>query len=547
MRSRAVIALAVLSGALVTGGWLLQRGLTGGDAPAARATVFDEVMTHVQRDFVDSIPESQLYVKAAAGMVDGLGDPYSAYLPPGQLHSLNEATSGSYAGLGVQVDVRDGWITIIAPLPGSPAERAGVQAGDRVVSIDGRPTNGWTLEQTSRALRGAPGTAVALGVERPGVDARLSFRVVRQDIHVASVRHPIMLNDRVGYVDLTIFSDSSADELRNAIAALRRRGMKTLIFDLRSNPGGLLEQGVGIAGLFLDRDQTIVSMRGRTAQMTHDFRNDASQLWPDLSLIALVDGHTASAAEIVAGALQDHDRAVIVGSTTYGKGVAQSVFPLADDAGALKLTTARWFTPSGRSIQKPRADTAGDDAQDGADGASADTARAEPPLSSRAVFHTDSGRTVYGGGGITPDVIVTADSADALLALGRFLGPAIPGFRDALTEDALAVKAAGSVTSPAFTVTPAMRESLWRRLTAKKIPLDRAQFDSLAPQVDRLLGQEIARFVFGPEQAFARTIPGDRAIAAALDLAAGATSEHDLLMKAAARRAAKREDVPPRS
>ena len=547
MRSRAVIALAVLSGALVTGGWLLQRGLTGGDTPAARATVFDEVMTHVQRDFVDSIPESQLYVKAAAGMVDGLGDPYSAYLPPGQLHSLNEATSGSYAGLGVQVDVRDGWITIIAPLPGSPAERAGVQAGDRVVSIDGRPTNGWTLEQTSRALRGAPGTAVALGVERPGVDARLSFRVVRRDIHVASVRHPIMLNDRVGYVDLTIFSDSSADELRNAIAALRRRGMKTLIFDLRSNPGGLLEQGVGIAGLFLDRDQTIVSMRGRTAQMTHDFRNDASQLWPDLSLIALVDGHTASAAEIVAGALQDHDRAVIVGSTTYGKGVAQSVFPLDDSASALKLTTARLFTPSGRSIQKPRADTAGDDAQDGADGASADTARAEPPLSSRAVFHTDSGRTVYGGGGITPDVIVTADSADALLALGRFLGPAIPGFRDALTEDALAVKAAGSVTSPAFTVTPAMRESLWRRLTAKKIPLDRAQFDSLAPQVDRLLGQEIARFVFGPEQAFARTIPGDRAIAAALDLAAGATSEHDLLMKAAARRAAKREDVPPRS
>jgi carboxyl-terminal processing protease len=546
-RARAVIALAVLTGALVTGGWLLQRGLSGGAGLTfGRARLFDDVLTHVERDFVDSIPASQLYIKAATGMVRGLNDPYSAFLPPDQLSALSETTSGSYAGLGVQVDLRDGWIIIIAPLPGSPAERAGIQAGDRIVSLDGQSSSGWTIEQASRALRGTPGTSVALEIERPGVAQQLPFTVVRRDIHVASVRHPVMLDDHVGYVDLAIFSDSSADELRDAIGALRRRGMKTLIFDLRSNPGGLLEQGVGVAGLFLDRGQMIVSMRGRTGQITHDFKNDTRQLWPDLSLITLVDGHTASAAEIVAGALQDHDRAVILGTTTYGKGVAQSVFPLADGAGALKLTTARWFTPLGRSIQKPRADTVAGDDDNGDAVPLRDSAGAGGPLAARAVFHTDAGRVVFGGGGITPDVLVAMDTANGTLAFQRHLGPDIQRFRDALTEDALAVKVAHQVTSPGFAVTPAMRAALWHRLTAKGVTLSRAQFDSAQAQVDQLLGQEIARFVFGSDDAFRRTIPGDHAIAAALDLAAGARSQHDLLVKAAAQRGAKREDAPPR-
>ena len=525
-RSRAVVALTVLTGALVSGGWFLQRGFASDVAPGG-STLFDDVLARVSKSFVDSIPQQTLYLKAAAGMVDGLDDPYSAFLPPDQLHSLNETTSGSYVGLGVQVDVRDGWLIIMAPVPGSPAERAGIQAGDRVVSIDGQSTNGWSLDRASRALRGHPGTTVTLEVERPGVADRLPFHIVRRDIHVASVRHAMMLSDKVGYAGLVIFSDSADDELRNAIGALRRRGMQTLVLDLRGNPGGLLEQGVGVSGMFLNRGQDIVDMRGRTPSATHDIRNQTSQLWPDLSVIVLVDGHTASAAEIVAGALQDHDRALIVGTPTYGKGVAQSVFALGDGAGALKLTTARWFTPSGRSIQKLHADTASDDV---------DSAIARPDTTHR-VYRTDDGRTVYGGGGITPDVLVQPDTANAVLAFQEQLGAGIQKFRDALTETALAVKSAHEVTSADFAVTAAMRDSLWRRVEAKHVGLDRAQFAAASRQIDQLLGAEIARFAFGPDAAFRRQMAGDSVIAVALDLASRAHSEHDLLMEAASRSA----------
>ncbi len=535
-RSRGAVALAVFTVALITGGWFLQRGFSAEATPVSGSALFDHVLARVAASFVDSIPEQTLFVKAAAGMVDGLQDPYSAFLPPDQLHSLNETTSGSYVGLGVQVDVRDGWLMVMAPVPGSPAEKAGIQAGDRVVTIDGQSTSGWNLDRASRALRGTPGTAVSLAVERSGVAERLPFRIVRRDIHVASVRHPLMLSDHVGYVGLAIFSDSSDDELRNAIGALRRRGMQTLVLDLRGNPGGLLEQGVGVSSMFLARGQDIVDMRGRTPGATHDISNRVAQLWPDLSVIVLVDGHTASAAEIVAGALQDHDRGLIVGSPTYGKGVAQSVFSLGDDAGALKLTTARWFTPSGRSIQKLHTDTASDES----DG---DSAIAHPDTT-RAVYRTDAGRTVYGGGGIAPNVIVAADTVNALLAFQEQLGAGVQQFRDALTESALAVKAAHQVTSPDFTVTPAMREALWTAVQSKHIALDRAHFIAAAPQIDQLLGGEIAGFVFGPNAAFRRSMSRDAVVSAALDLASRAHSEHDLLMEAAARSATRGVATP---
>jgi carboxyl-terminal processing protease len=541
MRSRAVVAVAVLAGALGTGGWLLQKGIEHGSVNYVGARLFDDVLAHVANQYVDSIPMSDLYTRAAAGMVDELGDPHSVYLSSRRLGTLTESTTGNYAGLGIQIDVRNGWITIISPLPGSPAERAGIQPGDRIVAVDGKSTEGYTPEEARETLRGPEGSKVSLTVDRPGVEALLSFTVQRAEIHVASVRHPTILANDVGYVDLTIFSESSDSELRAAVDSLRRQGMKTLIFDLRSNPGGLLEQGVAISDLFLDRGQKIVSMRGRAPGTDHDFTDEARELWPDLRLVTLVDGHSASAAEIVAGALQDHDRSVILGSTTYGKGSAQSVFKLGDDAGALKLTTARWYTPSGRSIQKPLADTTGD-----AGSVTTDTL-AEKPLSQRKPYRTDSGRLVYGGGGITPDLIVAnGDSATAMLALWRQVGQDIPAFRDALTKYALAVKARRTVTSPDFTVTPAMREEFWRLARSRGVSVDSAARDSSARAVDRLLGVEVARFVFGSEAAFQRQVKDDRVIGAALELAKGAQSEEELLARAAERRAAKREDVPQR-
>ncbi len=539
MRSRAVIAVAVLAGALGTGGWFLQRGIEHGSISYVGAKLFEDVFAHVASQYVDSIPVSELYTRAAAGMVDGLGDPHSVYLTGQRLGSLTESTTGNYAGLGIQIDVREGWITIISPLPGTPAERAGIQPGDRIVAVDGKSTEGFTSDEAREILRGPEGSSVSITVDRPGVDALLPFALRRAEIHVASVRHPTMLASDVGYVDLTIFSESSDSELRAAVDSLRHEGMKTLIFDLRSNPGGLLEQGVAISDLFLDRGDAIVSMRGRAPGTDRDFTDQTRELWPDLRLITLVDGHSASAAEIVAGALQDHDRSVILGSTTYGKGSAQSVFKLGDDEGALKLTTARWYTPSGRSIQKSLADTG-----DAGGFASPDTL-VEKPLSQRKVYDTDSGRRVYGGGGITPDLIVSnVDSASAMLALWRQVGEHIPAFRDALTRYALSVKARRGVASPEFTVTPAMREAFWRQARSQGVLVDSADWESSARAVDDLLGVEIARFVYGGEAAFRRQASDDRVIGAALDLAAGAKSEDELLARAAERRAAKHEDVP---
>ena len=230
-----------------------------------------------------------------------------------------------------------------------------------------------------------------------------------------------------------------------------------------------------------------------------------------------------------------------MGSTTYGKGSAQSVFKLGDDEGALKLTTARWYTPSGRSIQKLLADTTEDD------GAVSPDTLAEKPLSKREAYRTDSGRLVYGGGGITPDLIVAnVDSASAMLSLWRQVGQDIPAFRDALTKYALSAKARGTVTSRDFTVTPSMRADFWKLARSQGVAIDEADQDSSMRAVDDLLGFEIARFVFGSEAAFQRQVKDDRVIATALELANGARSEQDLLARAAERRAAKREDVPSR-
>ena len=519
-RARAFIVAGTLFGALITGGWLLQRGSrTGAFTEFEGAQLFDNVLRHVQNDFVDSISDSTLYRKSVDGMLYELRDPYSTFLPPDRFARLNETTSGNYAGLGLETDLRDGWLIVVAPLPGGPAERAGLQPGDRIVEIMGKSSKGWTSEEASKALRGKPGTSVTLKIERPGAPAPMEMKLVRSTIHQSAVRRTSMLGDGVGYIDLKAFSDSSAKEMNGAITSLLAHGMKTLVLDLRTNPGGLLNQGVRVSDLFLNPGQKIVSMHGRLPEANREFADTAKQRWPNLPLIVLVDGRSASAAEIVAGALQDHDRALIVGTPTYGKGSAQSVVSFGDQGG-LKLTTARWFTPVGRSITRPRPS---DDESD------------DPPPVQRERFRTDAGRVVYGGGGITPDVI----AGDSVIPIpeGNFihaLGANGGHFRDAVTDYALYVKATHGVNSPDFVVTPAMRDEVWNRMKQRGIDIPRSVFDEGEPLVSRLIGYEIARYVFGSDAEFRRRASVDKALQRALQLAHGAPSENELLRKATA-------------
>ncbi|HEX2602714.1 MAG TPA: S41 family peptidase [Gemmatimonadaceae bacterium] len=520
-RARTIIVAGTLLAALVTGGWLLQRGARTGTFTAYEgAQLFESVFRRVENDYVDPVEDSALYRKSVDGLLYELRDPYTTFLPPDRFARLNETTSGNYAGLGVELDLRDGWLIVVAPLPGGPAERAGLQPGDRIIEIGGKSTKGWTNEEASKAVRGNAGSLVTLKIERPGISAPMELRLQRTTIHQSAVRRTALLGDGVGYIDLKAFSDSTAKELSGAITNLLGRGMKTLVLDMRTNPGGLLTQGVRVSDLFLNPGQRIVSMRGRVPDANRDYADTAAQRWPNLPLMVLVDGRSASAAEIVAGALQDHDRAVIVGTPTYGKGSAQTVVSFGSEGG-LKITTARWFTPAGRSIAR-RQPSDDDDEED------------LPPTTSKR-FRTDAGRSVFGGGGITPDVIagdstVPANEANLMRALGANTGH----FRDAITDYALYLKGTGGVPGPDFVVTPAMREEVWTRMKARGIDIPRSVYDDAEPLVSRLIAFDIARYVFGGDAEFRRRAASDKVLQKALELARGATSEHELLRRATA-------------
>jgi carboxyl-terminal processing protease len=526
IRHKGFVVAAVISAALMSGAWFLQRETEPAGSVYQQARLFDDVLAHVADYYVDSLDERQLYQMAIDGMLDQLHDPYSVFLKPEDFRQLSEATTGNYSGLGIQIDVRDGWITVVAPLPDTPAERAGVQTGDRIVQLDGRSTEGWKQDQAVKELRGPAGTAAELLIRRTGVDKPLTYKLTRATIHIRSVdpRITMMLDDRVGYIALSPVSESSTRDVSQAIDTLLKQGMKSLIFDLRGNPGGLLDQGVAVSDLFLDPGKAIVETRGRAPGSSHEFSDTKPQLWPRLPIVVIVNGGSASAAEIIAGALQDHDRAVLIGTPTFGKGLVQSFWRLTPETG-LKLTTARWFTPSGRTIQRVTRNEAEQEAQVIAAQRGQDT-----KIDSTAVFHTDAGRTIYGGGGIRPDIYVVADTfTTAERGFIRALGDKAPAFRDALTAYAIELKEGNRLPSPNFSVTQAMVDDIVRRMRAKGADLPDSVIAGARTLITQELGYEAARYVFGRSVEFRRRMADDEQIKRALALADRAKSPQDLL------------------
>ena len=523
-RQRVLMTAGVAVAALALSGWLLQRGRPAGGV-YQQARLFDEVLAHVAEYYVDSLDERQLYQMAIDGLLAQLGDPYSEFLKPDDFRALSEQTTGNYGGLGIQIDVRDGWITVIAPLPETPAERAGIQSGDLIVAIDGRSTENYKNDQAVKELRGEAGSAVEITVRRAGVPQPLVFKLTRAIIHVRSVQAAVLLDGGVGYVRLNPVSSSSAQEVAEAITRLQREGMKSLIFDLRSNPGGLLDQGVAVTELFLDRGNAIVSTRGRAPGSSETYRDQQPQRWPNLPIVVLVNGYAASAAEIIAGALQDHDRALVVGTPTFGKGLVQSFWRLTPETG-LKLTTARWYTPSGRTIQRRFATEEEQDAQVIAAARGEDSSTVD----SGEVFRTDGGRTVHGGGGIRPDLLVVADTfTTAERAFMQALGARIPVYRDVIASYALELKAQNAVRERAFTVPDAMVNEVLRRLAARGAAVDAPVSAGARGLIARDLGYEAARYVFNREAEIRRRMADDRQIAEALQLARRARTPQELL------------------
>ena len=404
LRNSLVVALSAASLALAAG-----------DTKTPPGDFYDEVsrlnkvLSEVNRKYVEDVNPTELTDAALNGIRDIL-DPHTTVFTPKDYEGLKVSMEGKFGGVGITISLRDNVLTVISPLSGTPAFRLGIRAGDRIRKIDGKDTKGLSLDDAVSKLRGKIGTDVTVSIQREGVPDLMDFTITRAEIVVHAVPYYGMVSKDIGYIKLATFSDKTTSDVENAIRGLKKQGMKKLILDVRYNPGGLLNQAIEISELFLKQGTVIVSTLGRTQRTESRARRDGL-LGPEVPMAVLVNQGSASAAEIVSGALQDWDRALVVGKTSFGKGSVQTIFPLDNQGNALKLTTAFYYLPFGRCINKPENGIKGlklqeEEASEEGDGegAAADTVKKDTVA--RDTFYTNNGRMMFGGGGIKPDVDV---------------------------------------------------------------------------------------------------------------------------------------------
>ncbi|MBA3258848.1 MAG: S41 family peptidase [Gemmatimonadales bacterium] len=514
MQRRWTVPAALALVVCFTSGWFLQSRMAVNGDVYRQARLFEEVLSHVRDHHVDSLAESELYLRASDGLLSQLNDPYAALLRGRDWEKHVERTTGDYAGIGLLVDARNGWITVVSPMQGSPADRAGIRSGDVLFQVDGLSAADWTLDQAVQAMRGKAGSRIEVAIQREETLEPVRYTLVRERIHQRAVPAGVLLPDSIGYLSMTMVRENAAEELEEEVERLTREGMRALVLDLRFNPGGLRDEAVEAADLFLDPRQEILVSRGRAPGDNHRWSDSRPQRWRSLPIVVLVNGGSASAAEIIAGALQDHDRALLVGDTTYGKGIVQTVFPLGPEL-ALRMTTARWYTPSGRSIQ----------------GASLDSAMGAKASAARQIsYRSTGGRPLSGWGGIVPDVVLGPDTLttpESLLA--QALSGQISVFRDVLTAYALELRRQGAIATPEFEVTPVMRAEVHRRLNQRGMAIADSVFSGGERVVATQLGYEVARYLFGLAAERERRVVEDVQVQEAVALLRGTSSPQALL------------------
>ena len=513
-----IALLGLLAVPAVAGGFMLQEQST-----AEGVQLFRNVVELVSQRYVDTVSQAQLYEKAARGLLEELNDPYTELLSPKDRTAFETRTGGRYGGVGMQIEkLADETITVSRVFPNTPAEAAGIREGDRIIAVDTASTAGWSLDQVSGALLGTPGTKVSAKFQRVGVTTPISVRFTRAVIKVPAVPYAITI-DSVGYIPLLQFNEFATEEIEAAVRRFQRERAKGIVLDLRSNPGGILEQALSVSDLFLKKNQEIASVRGRGFD-EQTFAATGRAIAPNIPLIVMTDGGSASASEIVAGALQDHDRALIVGTTSFGKGLVQTLYNL-EGGYAVKMTTAKYYLPSGRLIQKERKLVNGALVE-----AAPDSLESDSVKKSRPVFKSDGGRTVYGGGGITPDLIVKPDTISTPeQEFYKKVAPKGAEFYTTLSDYALELK---PQVKPGFTIQPAWREEFFRRLSAANILTDRELYQKATPSVDRELQRRIAYLAFGDSTAKRMSLTDDVQLMKALSLLRNARTQQDLFTSA---------------
>ena len=503
MRRRNLILLVcLLTGAsFLLGGWLgIQGRAQAGEKQTllGKLELFSKVIRIIQTNYVEEVSPGDMIEPAIEGMLWSL-DPHSTFLNPDEHKELRVGTRGEFGGLGIQIGIRDEVLTVISPLEGTPAQRIGILAGDRIVKIEEESTKGITLKEAVKKLRGKPGTQVTITVQREGVGEPLEFTITREVIKIKAIPYYGVLRDDIGYVRLATFSKNVDRELQAVIDNLKRAGMDKLVLDLRNNSGGLLRQARGISDHFLAKGRLIVSTRGRIPKANKEYYSKRKPIYGEGPLVVLTNQGSASASEIVAGAIQDWDRGLILGTLTFGKGSVQTLIPLGEGS-VLKLTTAKWYTPSGRCIDKARVEL-----------------ESQPDT-----FFTIGKRTVYGGGGITPDLELELPRPTQLWsqAYRHFFGFAV------------SYTTTHKDIGRHFQVTPEMLEEFKKLLWEKEVEFTDQEFLEAEPFIKTSLKLEIAEKLWGTKGRYEVSLPEDPQIEKAIELLSKSEKPEDIFVVA---------------
>ena len=502
-----VALLAVVLSALIGGfyGSVLARQ----DEVTQQYRVFTAALAAIDREYVEDVPSDRLVYGGIEGMLKTL-DPHSSFFDPREYAQMRERQEGRYYGLGIQIQVLDGDITVMSIFEGSPAFKKGLRRGDIIARIKGEDAKGWTSEQAVKQLKGPKGTTVDIAIKRRGYDQLIDLEVTRDEVNIVSVRGVFMIDKETGYLKLGEFTETSNAEVGAGLEQLAAKGMKRLVLDLRDNPGGALEGAISIANRFLPRGELIVYTRGRVPNADHDYHATQQTEYSHLPMVVLVNRNSASASEIVAGALQDHDRALVVGEMTFGKALVQSVYRISDNAG-LALTTGRYYTPSGRLIQRPW-----DGSFDEYLTYTLREQKADREHSSADLKYTDAGRKVYSGGGIEPDKFMSGPEegfsptkfARQLRARGEFVNFADQYMAEGDTRFSDANRNKKRIAK-GFVITDEMLQDFRTMLAAKKIAIDEEAFKTDLNFIKAMIRYEIDLALFGVEEARRNLIQQD--------------------------------------
>jgi len=441
--------------------------------------------------------------KAVFGAIDGMLrtlDPHSRFFTPKDFTALREDQRGKYFGLGITVTTRFGKVTVVSPpFPNSPAEKVGLRVGDVISHVNGESTQNMELNEVVSRLKGPKGTSVKVLIVRPGVDEPLELNVIRDEIAKYTINNAFLVKPHIGYIKLDSFAETSGQELRDALKKLDYKNLEGLIFDLRGNPGGLLSEAIEISETFLQKGQVIVETRGRARGSNRPYASQKANTEHQYPIVVLINKNSASASEIVSGALQDHDRGIIIGETSFGKGLVQSVFPLAKNAG-LALTTQKWFTPSGRLIQRDYSHISQFDYLNHRDA----------PAKKDDIKRSDLGRELYGGGGITPDYVIPEPKSNEFQdSMARHFAFFTFG-RDFLAKN--------PTVDTSFQVTDALLEQFKQHLQKRNVDFTEKDFQANKDWLKRYIRYEIVYNRLGVAEATHGLLEGDPQVLKALEL-----------------------------